>query len=223
MPGMTGAGPPRNISCDEFIRRTQLALGQPSARGTFVHLYLNGLYWGLYNLTERPVESFCATYFGGEKEEWEATNSGEGNLPTWNAMLSLVRQGMETQRQLPAAPGQQSGRDAQPRVQRPARCRQLHRLHVLQLLGGTGDWPHHNCYAACRRPPNSTGFKFFNWDAEGTLVVWSSLTANVTNVTDGAGDPVCRLWARTRSSACSSPTRAEASVQQRADDLRPLL
>jgi hypothetical protein len=32
---------------DEWMRRSLAALGHPSARGTFVHLYLNGLYWGL--------------------------------------------------------------------------------------------------------------------------------------------------------------------------------
>ncbi len=59
--------------------------------------------------------------------------------------------------------------------------------------GGTGDWPGHNYYAACRRPPNSTGFKFFNWDAEGAMVIWSSLNANVTGVSDGAAVPYAAL------------------------------
>ncbi|MHC4640508.1 MAG: FN3 associated domain-containing protein, partial [Planctomycetota bacterium] len=45
---------------DEFMRRTQLALGHPSGHGTFVHLYVNGLYWGLYNPVERPQSSFAA-------------------------------------------------------------------------------------------------------------------------------------------------------------------
>ena len=85
---------------DEFMRRTQLALGQVAVHGTFVHLYLNGLYWGLYNVTERPVESFCAAYFGGDEEEWDAVNRGEArgdsNLTTWNAMLSQSRTGRPT-------------------------------------------------------------------------------------------------------------------------------
>ena len=57
---------------------------------------------------------------------------------------------------------------------------------LCNFWGGTGDWPGHNYYAACRKPPNATGFKFFNWDAEGAIVVWSSLNANVTGVSDGA-------------------------------------
>ncbi|MGE5297404.1 MAG: lamin tail domain-containing protein, partial [Solirubrobacterales bacterium] len=59
--------------------------------------------------------------------------------------------------------------------------------------GGVGDWPGHNYYAGCRRPPNATGFKFFNWDAEGAVVIWSSLNANVTGVSDGAAVPYAAL------------------------------
>jgi hypothetical protein len=57
---------------DEFNRRLQLDMGHSAPRGLFVHLYLNGLYWGLYNLCERPNEDFSASYFGGEPEEWKA-------------------------------------------------------------------------------------------------------------------------------------------------------
>ena len=34
------------------------------AHGTFVHLYLNGFYWGLYNLAERPDGWFTSAYLG---------------------------------------------------------------------------------------------------------------------------------------------------------------
>ena len=46
---------------DEWMRQSMLAMGYPSARGIFVHLYLNGLYWGLYNLCERPSTSPSAS------------------------------------------------------------------------------------------------------------------------------------------------------------------
>src|SRR6185503_3647458 len=37
----------------------------------YVHLYLNGLYWGLYFLHERMDESAAASYLGGDKDEWD--------------------------------------------------------------------------------------------------------------------------------------------------------
>ncbi len=182
---------------DEFMRRTQLSLGQVAVHGTFVHLYLNGLYWGLYNLTERPVESFCAAYFGGDEEEWDAVNRGEargdGNLTTWNAMLSRSRAGLSD----PASYQRIQGNNPDG-IRNPAYDDLLDVDNYIDYMfsnfwGGTGDWPGHNYYAACRRPPNSTGFKFFNWDAEGAIVIWSDLNANVTNVRDGAAIPYAAL------------------------------
>ncbi|MCX5647310.1 MAG: lamin tail domain-containing protein [Phycisphaerae bacterium] len=182
---------------DEFLRRTQLALGQPAVHGTFVHLYLNGLYWGLYNLTERPVESFCATYFGGEETEWDAVNRGEArgdsNLTTWNAMLNLARQGMETNANYQRLQGNNPDGTPNPAYNDLLDVDNYIDYMFSNFWGGTGDWPGHNYYAACRRPPNATGFKFFNWDSEGALVIWSSLNANVTNVGEGAAQPYAAL------------------------------
>ena len=41
------------------------ASGGNAAHGKYVHLYLNGLYWGLYNVHERTDDSFAEAYFGG--------------------------------------------------------------------------------------------------------------------------------------------------------------
>jgi hypothetical protein len=182
---------------DEFMRRTQLALGQPAVHGTFVHLYLNGLYWGLYNLTERPVESFCASYFGGEPEEWDAVNRGEArgdsNLTTWNAMLSRARAGLFDSASYQRIQGNNPDGTRNPAYDDLLDVDNYIDYMFCNFWGGTGDWPAHNYYAACRRPPNSTGFKFFNWDSEGAIVIWSSLNANVTNVTEGAATPYAAL------------------------------
>ncbi|HUF62566.1 MAG TPA: CotH kinase family protein [Verrucomicrobiales bacterium] len=65
------ARPPEYLR-DQFLRDTMLAMGQPSSRGTWAHVYLNGLYWGIYNPSERPDASFAASHFGGNKEEYDA-------------------------------------------------------------------------------------------------------------------------------------------------------
>jgi len=178
---------------DEFMRRTQLAVGQPSAHGTFVHVYLNGLYWGLYNATERPDSSFCSTYLGGDKEEWDALNSGEpkgqGNADTWNAMLSLARAGLSDNASYQKIQGNNPDGTRNPAYNNLLDVDNYTDWLFHNFWGGTGDWPWHNWYAACRRPPNTTGFKIFDWDAEGAIIVWSSLTANVTGSGDGAAEP----------------------------------
>ena len=43
---------------DPFAKNTQRALGQVSPHEKFVHLYLNGLYWGIYNVSEKVTNDF---------------------------------------------------------------------------------------------------------------------------------------------------------------------
>jgi hypothetical protein len=182
---------------DEFMRRTQLALGQPSAHGTFVHLYLNGLYWGLYNATERADAGFCETYFGGDKEEWDALNAGEpkgeSNTTTWNAMIGLARAGLADIASYEKIQGNNPDGSRNPAYDDLLDVENYVDYMFCNFWGGTGDWPWHNFYAACRRPPNATGFKFFNWDSEGAITIWSSVSANVTGVSDGAAVPYVAL------------------------------
>ena len=62
---------------DQWCRDAQNAMGGYGPHGTYVHLYLNGLYWGLYNMGEKGDASYAAHYLGGEKEEYDAFNSDE--------------------------------------------------------------------------------------------------------------------------------------------------
>lgn len=62
------------FSRDVWLHNSQIAMSGLGSNGTFVHLYLNGLYWGLYEIVERPSASFMASYLGGEKEDWFVTN-----------------------------------------------------------------------------------------------------------------------------------------------------
>ena len=76
---------------DEFGRRLQKAAGHASPLGTFVHLYINGIYWGLYNPIERADAAFSATYYGGEKDDWDAIHDlsvSNGDINAWNQMVA---------------------------------------------------------------------------------------------------------------------------------------
>jgi hypothetical protein len=178
---------------DEYQRRTQLALGQRVGHGRFVHLYVNGLYWGLYNPVERPEMSFAATYYGGDKAEWDSINAGDpvgdSQTATWNSMLSQIRQGMGSIDAYQKIQGNNpDGTD------NPAYDDLLDVDNYIDYLfsnfwGGTGDWGGRNWYVVCRRPPNATGFKFFNWDMEGALIIWSDLNANVIGRNEAIQEP----------------------------------
>jgi len=80
---------------DPFERQSAIEMSGIGVHGTFVHLYLNGLYWGQYNLTERPDASFTSEYLGGEKEDWYAGNHGHdshapisGDRSRFDSMIS---------------------------------------------------------------------------------------------------------------------------------------
>jgi len=182
---------------DEYMRRMQLAFGQQVGRGRFVHLYINGLYWGIYNIIERPEASFCAEYYGGDKEDWDALNAGgatgDSNRDSWNAMLGQVRNGLSDNESYQRIQGNNPDRTPNPAYDDLIDVDNYIDYMLCNFWGGTGDWPGHNYYCACRRPPDATGFKWFCWDAEGAICVWSSLNANRTGVSNGAGEPYAAL------------------------------
>lgn len=65
-----------------FTDDTQLDLGQLGPHGRFIHLYLNGTYWGLYHLRERWGASMHSEYLGGSKDQYESIN-GNYNVGGW--------------------------------------------------------------------------------------------------------------------------------------------
>ena len=66
-----------------FSRDTQRAFGQPYARSRYYHLYLNGLYWGLYQTQEHTEASYGAHYFGGDEEDYDTMKSSRtGDMAT---------------------------------------------------------------------------------------------------------------------------------------------
>jgi len=188
---------------DEYCRRLQLALGHPSPHGTFVHLYVNGLYWGLYNPTERPDASFAASYLGGEKEDYDAYNSGsptgDSTSQSWNALRNAIRSGLETNEGYQRLQGNNPDGTPNPAYTDYLDVESYIDFMLANIFVGNTDWPGHNWYGAMNRV-NSTGFHFFMWDAEWVLWIQvghgldSDLYENRTNV----GNSMCEAYARLR-------------------------
>jgi hypothetical protein len=61
---------------------TMLEMGNLNPHGRFVHLYLNGDYWGMYHLRERWNADMLANYLGGAKADYEPIN-GNWNVGGW--------------------------------------------------------------------------------------------------------------------------------------------
>ncbi len=86
---------------DAFARDTARDMGKIDGHATFVHLYLNGLYWGLYNPVERPDAEMGEEYFGGTDEDYDALNRRtwvneaiDGDLIRYNEMIALAQGGL---------------------------------------------------------------------------------------------------------------------------------
>ena len=65
-----------------FTDATMLDMGRMNPHGRFVHVYINGTYWGMYHMRERWNAAMHASYLGGLKEDYEAI-SGNLNVGGW--------------------------------------------------------------------------------------------------------------------------------------------
>jgi hypothetical protein len=61
-----------------YCYERQIEMGHLSLRGKFVHVYLNGVYWGQYHLMERPTADFMAAYLGGDEEDYDIMKGRSG-------------------------------------------------------------------------------------------------------------------------------------------------
>lgn len=149
---------------DEWARDSEIAISGAGSHGTFVHLYLNGLYWGLYNLVERPDRSFAADYFGGDVESWfTATHggAGDGQPDRFVVMMQLAEaRGL-------ADPDKYA-----------TMLEFIDPVHfsdymILNWAMGNRDWPENNWYINVNYPAGRN--LFFVWDAENTWNVGAEL------------------------------------------------
>lgn len=46
-------------------------MGQPYKRSEYHHLYVNGIYWGIYMTDERAEAEYAESYFGGNEEDYD--------------------------------------------------------------------------------------------------------------------------------------------------------
>ncbi len=72
---------------EEWGRLTQRDMGQPYARTSYFHLYINGIYWGVYNFEERTEAAFGETYLGGTKDTTDTVKSA-GNANGYNTEMT---------------------------------------------------------------------------------------------------------------------------------------
>ncbi len=163
------------------------AMGQNGSHGRWVHLFLNGIYWGLYDLHERPDANHMANYFGGEDDDYDTVNSSvatNGDLAAFNRMMNLAYGDIQTP-------------ETYAEIQGFLNIDAFIDYMILNAYVGNRDWDGHNWRAARRREEGS-GYLFFPWDTEFSAShvrggVFDPppdffTTALATNVTDNNGN-----------------------------------
>lgn len=173
---------------DQFLRDLQRATGNASAHGNFVHLYINGLYWGLYNPCERPDGSFSAGYYGGEKEDWDALKHksfdvSRGDRTALNQMLATASEVANSGQAYQRLQGRNVDGTANPDYPHLLDVPNYIDYMIVNMWAGNWDWPWNNYWLGRKRTDDSTGFKCYCWDAEDIMLSpRSSLTHNnITN------------------------------------------
>jgi hypothetical protein len=179
------AGGRAQYIADEFVRRTHLAMGGVSPHGGFVHLYLNGLYWGLYNVTEHYSGEFAASYCGGRDDTWDLiSESGveEGYRTAWDAMDRVLSTNQGSNETYQRVQGNNPDRTRNPAYPVYLDVGNYIDYMLGQYACAVTDWPGNNWRAfRDRNDAASTGFKFGVWDAEGSLgVFWGGLNTDST-------------------------------------------
>ena len=211
-----GAGNQPVYARDQWHRETQLAMGSPAPHGRNLQVYINGFYWGMYNIVERPDESFAENYLGVENPyNWDGQNSGtatnsdgdtyrrDRGRDVWRDLTRLTGdiRSADTEEERTAFYMQTIGKnpDGTDNPDFPTLVDAVNYSDYLiaNYYGGNADWPRKNYYFGRENTPDSEGFKFFLWDAEWSLFLRSNTGRGL--VTDPAG--VAAPWRGLRESA----------------------
>jgi CotH kinase protein/Chitobiase/beta-hexosaminidase C-terminal domain/Lamin Tail Domain len=179
---------------DAFAMDTVRAMGNVASHSTFVHLYINGFYWGLYNPVERPDAAFSASYHGGDKESWDALNQDsvpDGNYDAWNRLLALLNEDMSDNEVYQRLQGNNPDGTRNPNYEDLLDVENMIDYMILNFYVGNNDWPHRNWWAG-RDRDNGDGFQFYPWDTETAL---SGLNTDRTSVNNAVARPYAALRA----------------------------
>jgi len=142
---------------DAWMKDSMRAMGNLASHNRYTHLFINGLYWGIYDPTERPDAAFAAEYLGGSKADWDVVNEGaavDGDMTAYNAMLGITNLGSATQYDL---------------MRTYLDMPQFIDYMLLHFYVGHEDWGFNKNWYTMRPRDGSAGFKYVPWDGENIL------------------------------------------------------
>jgi hypothetical protein len=153
---------------DVWVKDSFRAMGWSASRSAYVHLYINGLYWGLYQPSERLGASYFSLLYGGPETAWDVIvgedNNGlpivvDGAVTDWQTVTNIANAGV-------------TNNTAYEAIGALMDIDNLIDYMMLHIFAESEDWPRHNWYVAHRRATNglpATKFICSVWDQELTL------------------------------------------------------
>lgn len=167
---------------DQAASDTQLAMGGYGCHGRPVHLYLNGLYWGLYWLHERPDDSFAASYLGGEKDDYDVIKHDYGNVVSGSNedYIAMFNISATWPSHVTAFENLKAKLDVADFID----------YLIANFYLGNGDWDNKNWYATRNRFDPAGRWRWHMWDGEhimddGTMAVVNRTTKNTAMAPTG--------------------------------------
>ncbi len=182
-----------------FSRDTQRDMGQPYTRSRYYHLYLNGMYWGLYQTQERSEADYAADYFGGKAEDIDVVKvealiydikATDGNLNAWHNIYDRTKTGFKSNKNYFALEGKDENGNPIEGAPVLIDIDNLIDYMILVFYTGNQDGPvseplhnkqPNNFYAIYNRVDKTKGFRFFCHDAEHTLMDVSTNRVQLEN------------------------------------------
>ena len=161
---------------DQVARNLHRDMGQPVAHGSWVLLYLNGEFWGLYNLAERVDQQMLRSYTDKDSN-WDiiVKESGWDDLGQWYSQEE-VREGgygawLENQNWVGSADFSNPGNIGV--LEWRVDLENLFSYLFLQAYIQNTDWPSANWLVYRRNDPGASGneaqWRMLVWDAEDSF------------------------------------------------------
>ena len=171
---------------DPFAKNTQLDMGQPATHSKYVHLYLNGLYWGIYTIAEKLNNDFMETYLFGTEEDFDVVEDhGEvidGNDTAWDQTCAMAEGGLGSDAAYQRIQGNNADGTRNPSYPILLDVDNLIDYMIMNIFIGNLDWGDNNWIAARNRVDPLYGFRFFSWDAENSL---NDKNTNLVDIDEG--------------------------------------
>jgi len=194
---------------DGFAKEANLASGEPATRHRYCHVFLNGMYWGLYNPTERPESHWAETTFGGEDEDYDVINLccpnriDSGDFTEWQQLLSTARAGLASDASYQAIQGNNPDGTRNPALKRLLGVDGFISFAINGYYHASLDWPD-NFFAINDNVADRTkGWRFVTWDTD---LGFPNMDVTVNKVTPAEG---VATWA-----SHDAPFAVDAALRQ---------